>query len=54
MSTTQRLVHYAMKFKKPIFIGLILFTLAVFTDLVGPFIAKHIIAAYMKPGAVEF
>lgn len=54
MSTTQRLVHYAMKFKKPIFMGLILLTLAVFTDLVGPFIAKHIIDEYMTPGAVEF
>lgn len=54
MSTTQRLVQYAMKFKKPIFMGLILLTLAVFTDLVGPFIAKHIIDEYMTPGAVEF
>jgi len=53
MSTNKRLVHYAMYFKKPIFIGLALLTMAVFTDLAGPFIAKHIIDHYMTPGSIE-
>ncbi|HWK21681.1 MAG TPA: ABC transporter ATP-binding protein [Ureibacillus sp.] len=53
MSTSRRLYQYAMYFKKPIFIGLVLLTLAVFTDLAGPFIAKHIIDHYMLPGLLK-
>ncbi|WP_042476759.1 ABC transporter ATP-binding protein [Bacillus ndiopicus] len=52
MSTSKRLYHYALKFKKPILFGLTLLTLAVFTELAGPFIAKHIIDNYMTPGTI--
>ncbi|WPK13850.1 ABC transporter ATP-binding protein [Lysinibacillus louembei] len=52
MSTSKRLYHYALLFKKPILVGLVLLTLAVFTDLAGPFIAKHIIDNYMTPGDI--
>jgi len=50
MSTSKRLYFYAAKFKKPIIIGLFLLTLAVLTDIAGPFIAKYIIDHYMEPG----
>ena len=40
MSTSKRLYRYALQFKKPIFIGLFLLTIAVFTDIAGPFIAE--------------
>lgn len=53
MSTSQRLVRYAMYFKKPILLGLFFLTIAVFTELVGPFIAKHIIDNYMTIGHIE-
>lgn len=53
MSTSQRLTRYAMYFKKPIFLGLFFLTIAVFTELVGPFIAKHIIDHYMTIGHIE-
>lgn len=53
MSTSKRLYLYAMKFKKPIFIGLFLLTVAVLTDIAGPFIAKYIIDHYMEPGNLE-
>lgn len=53
MSTSQRLTHYAMHFKKPILLGLFFLTIAVFTELVGPFIAKHIIDNYMTIGHIE-
>ena len=43
MSTSKRLYLYALKFKKPILIGLALLTIAVATDIAGPFIAKYII-----------
>ena len=49
MSTSKRLYFYAAKFKKPIIIGLFLLTLAVLTDIAGPFIAKYIIDHYMEP-----
>lgn len=52
MSTGKRLYRYALTFKKPIIIGLVLLTLAVFTELAGPFIAKHIIDHYMTPGSI--
>jgi len=39
-----------MKFKTPIFIGLFLLTIAVITDIAGPFIAKYIIDTYMTAG----
>ncbi|MFJ6209423.1 ABC transporter ATP-binding protein [Lysinibacillus sp. NPDC092081] len=54
MSTSQRLTRYAMYFKKPILLGLFFLTIAVFTELVGPFIAKHIIDNYMTIGRIEF
>jgi len=53
MTTSQRLIRYAMYFKKPILLGLFFLTIAVFTELVGPFIAKHIIDNYMTIGHIE-
>lgn len=53
MSTSKRLYLYAIKFKKPILIGLFLLTLGVTTDIAGPFIAKYIIDHYMTPGSIE-
>lgn len=53
MSTSKRLYRYALQFKKPIFIGLFLLTIAVFTDIAGPFIAAHIIDHYMEPGNLQ-
>ncbi|KOS68551.1 ABC transporter ATP-binding protein [Lysinibacillus contaminans] len=53
MSTSKRLFHYAMYFKQPILLGLFFLTIAVFTELVGPFIAKHIIDNYMTIGQIE-
>lgn len=53
MSTSQRLTRYAMYFKKPILLGLFFLTIAVFTELVGPFIAKHIIDHYITIGHIE-
>ena len=53
MSTSKRLYRYALQFKKPIFIGLFLLTIAVFTDIAGPFIAAHIIDNYMEPGNLQ-
>lgn len=53
MSTSRRLMKYAMYFKRPIFLGLFFLSVAVFTDLAGPFIAKHIIDEYMVMGNIE-
>lgn len=53
MSTSKRLYLYALKFKKPILIGLALLTIAVATDIAGPFIAKYIIDHHMEPGNLE-
>lgn len=53
MSTSRRLFIYAMKFKRPIIMGLILLTIAVATDLAGPFIAKYIIDTHMTPGFLD-
>ncbi|QDQ02761.1 ABC transporter ATP-binding protein [Lysinibacillus fusiformis] len=53
MSTSKRLTNYAMYFKKPILLGLFFLTIAVFTELVGPFIAKHIIDNYMTIGQLD-
>ncbi|GLC89171.1 ABC transporter ATP-binding protein [Lysinibacillus piscis] len=53
MTTNQRLMRYAMYFKKPILLGLFFLTIAVFTELVGPFIAKYIIDNYMIIGQIE-
>ena len=53
MSTSKRLFHYAMYFKRPIFLGLFFLTIAVFTELAGPFIAKYIIDNYMTIGKIE-
>ncbi len=53
MSTGKRLTKYAMYYKGPIFLGLFFLTIAVFTDLAGPFIAKHIIDEYMVIGTIE-
>lgn len=39
----QRLLHYALNYKKPIMLALILLLLAVGVELVGPFIAKRMI-----------
>ncbi|MEG0437904.1 ABC transporter ATP-binding protein [Solibacillus cecembensis] len=53
MSTSKRLYLYALKFKSPILIGLILLTIAVVADITGPFIAKYIIDHYMAPGSIQ-
>ena len=53
MSTSKRLFHYAMHFKRPIFLGLFFLTMAVFAELIGPFIAKYIIDHYMNIGKME-
>ncbi|MEK4427374.1 ABC transporter ATP-binding protein [Solibacillus sp. FSL K6-1523] len=53
MSTSKRLYLYALKFKSPILIGLLLLTIAVVTDIAGPFIAKYIIDHYMEPGNLQ-
>lgn len=53
MSTSKRLVQYALFLKKPIFIGLFLLSIAVVTDLAGPYIAKYIIDNYMTPGSIQ-
>lgn len=53
MSTGKRLTEYAMYFKRPIFLGLFFLTGAVFTELSGPFIAKHIIDEHMELGKIE-
>lgn len=52
MSTSKRLAKYALYYKGPIFIGLLFLTIAVFTDLAAPFIAKHIIDEYMVVGNI--
>ncbi|GGA47623.1 ABC transporter ATP-binding protein [Psychrobacillus lasiicapitis] len=54
MSTGKRLYHYALFYKKPILLGLIFLTIAVFADLSGPFIAKTIIDKHIVEGAIEF
>ncbi|MFS0590162.1 ABC transporter ATP-binding protein [Cytobacillus horneckiae] len=50
MSTGKRLTQYALHFKGIILVALLFLTIAVFTDLAGPFIAKHIIDEYMTLG----
>ncbi|WP_342598942.1 ABC transporter ATP-binding protein [Psychrobacillus sp. FSL H8-0483] len=53
MSTGKRLYHYALFYKKPIMLGLIFLTIAVFSDLSGPFIAKKIIDEHIMEGAID-
>jgi ATP-binding cassette, subfamily B, multidrug efflux pump len=53
MSTGKRLTKYALTYKRPILMGLLFLTAAVFTDLAGPFIAKHIIDEYMVLGKID-
>lgn len=53
MSTSKRLIKYALCFKRPIFLGLFFLTVAVFTELAGPFIAKYIIDEHMTIGKIE-
>ncbi len=53
MSTSKRLMKYALHFKRPIFLGLFFLTIAVFTELAGPFIAKYIIDEHMVIGKIE-
>lgn len=53
MSTGKRLTNYAMYFKRPIFLGLFFLSVAVFTELAGPFIAKYIIDEHMTIGKIE-
>ncbi|MFJ5716747.1 ABC transporter ATP-binding protein [Neobacillus sp. NPDC093127] len=53
MSTGKRLTKYAMYFKRPIFLGLLFLTAAVFTELAGPFIAKNIIDEHMTIGKID-
>ncbi|WP_449539787.1 ABC transporter ATP-binding protein [Ferdinandcohnia sp. Marseille-Q9671] len=53
MSTGKRLTKYALYYKKPIYLGLFFLTIAVFTELAGPFIAKYIIDEHMVVGNIE-
>lgn len=53
MSTGKRLTRYALHFKRPIFLGLFFLSIAVFTELAGPFIAKYIIDEHMTIGNLE-
>ncbi|MFE8698919.1 ABC transporter ATP-binding protein [Cytobacillus sp. FJAT-53684] len=53
MSTSKRLTKYALHYKGTIFLGLFFLTLAVFTELAGPFIAKYIIDEHMTIGKIE-
>lgn len=53
MSTSKRLVRYALYVKQPIFLGLLLLTGAVIAELTGPFIAKHIIDEHMTLGQIQ-
>ncbi|GIQ67863.1 ABC transporter ATP-binding protein [Xylanibacillus composti] len=47
MSTASRLVQYAKLYQRTIWIALTLLTVSVFAELVGPFIAKHIIDTHI-------
>lgn len=53
MSTGKRLYQYALFYKKPIIIGMIFLTIAVFADLSGPFIAKKIIDEHITDGSIH-
>ncbi|QVY62752.1 ABC transporter ATP-binding protein [Cytobacillus gottheilii] len=53
MNTGKQLFQYAMYFKKPIFLGLFFLSIAVLTELAGPFIAKYIIDEHMVVGDLE-
>ena len=53
MSTSKRLTKYALYFKRPIFLGLLFLTVAVLTELAGPFIAKYIIDEHMIIGKID-
>ncbi|WNF38640.1 ABC transporter ATP-binding protein [Bacillaceae bacterium IKA-2] len=52
MSVSKRLFQYALSFKKPILIALVLLTVAVAAELTGPFIAKRMIDTHIL--GVEF
>ncbi|MFJ8236645.1 ABC transporter ATP-binding protein [Ureibacillus sp. NPDC094379] len=54
MSTNKKLLQYTLLFKRPILIGLSFLTVAVLTDLAGPFIARYIIDNYMTVGNIDF
>ncbi|MCA1026100.1 MULTISPECIES: ABC transporter ATP-binding protein [Cytobacillus] len=54
MSTGKQLLSYALRFKGTILLGLLFLSIAVFTDLAGPFIAKHIIDNHMTLGQFDF
>ncbi len=47
MSTASRLVQYAKLYQRTIWLALTLLTVSVFAELVGPFIAKHIIDTHI-------
>ncbi|MBO0960526.1 ABC transporter ATP-binding protein [Neobacillus sp. MM2021_6] len=53
MRTSKRLTNYALYFKRPIFLGLLFLTIAVVTELAGPFIAKYIIDEHMTIGKID-
>lgn len=53
MSTGKQLMKYALFFKGPISLGLLFLSIAVLTDLAGPFIAKHIIDEHMTIGSIN-
>lgn len=53
MGTGKRLYLYVVHFKKRIILGLLFLTIAVVTDLAGPFIAKEIIDKYFVTGNIE-
>ncbi len=53
MTTPRRLVRYAWQFKNLLLWGLLFLTIAVATDIAGPFIAKYIIDNYMVLGQLQ-
>lgn len=54
MSEKSRLIQYALQFKKPIIIGIILLIFSVVTELAGPYIAKFIIDEYMSTTMIDY
>lgn len=54
MSDKRRLLQYALDFKRPIIIGIILLIFAVATELAGPYIAKFIIDEHMSSGEIIY
>lgn len=48
VQTGKRLARYALRFKRPLLIALVMLTIAVATDLVGPLVAKRMIDVHIS------